>query len=348
MIEPLVAIQGGRGTFSEYAAMSLVPEGIVVPQKEPRHLFDAIDKGEADFAVIPIENVYSGSAFIYYDLLLQYAAFSRGNRRIRIIKEATINIRHNLVSHPQARLKDLTEICSHPNALAQCANYIKRNRFSPKEASDTAVFLDDIRKAFTLPAAEQERLLRTAVIASVQAAHDYGMRVLDRDIHDRSKNYTRFLLLAPITSPLVEKELGTQVKISIAFIVDNDEGTLFKALSAFGSRAINVVRLETRPIHGTNTEWYKFEKGEWDLIYFVDFEGNARDCLNALDHLAQLVQETDGDKALSFLGLYRPAHDENGKTIVDEEGSGKLWGAMRRTSHRKRASTSEIRNEEIR
>ncbi len=306
-----VAIQGERGSFSECAALLLVDGAIPIPKVHPEDLFIALENGEADCAVVPIENVQVGSVFSYYDLMLRYADVRRRRSlRIKIARELVLNIHHNLVCHPDASMKNLTAVRSHSHALAQCAAYIARHGFERHEHTDTASALERIKR---------EGLLDVAAIASAQAARDFGMKIIDSEIQDREHNYTRFLLLASIvdlepTGPIVDT-----TKMSVAFCIDNKAGSLFNALSVFASRGLDVIRLETRPIYSTSTDWIDFSAKPWDLIYQADVAGNITDCKNAIDHLGQMALRVGDRVALSVLGYYVP-HEH-----ADEVSSGRIW-----------------------
>lgn len=294
-----VAIQGEKGAYSECAALDFFRgrEVEIVPQRDYADLFECLKSGGADCMAIPIENSSAGSVFPYYDLMLAHTT-SHG---FRISGELKLRIRHNLIAHPEADIGGIKRAWSHYQALDQCANFLRARGIVAQTVYDTAGAAKDIAAG---------RLLDVAAIASVQAAHDLGLKILARDIQDRSDNYTRFLLVDRGQAPAPDSD---PVKASVVFCIPNEQGSLFRALAAFGTRRdVSVIRMESRPLTGTSSAWRKFarthadgqDEGVWDLLYFVDFVAPKAKYEAVIEHLRDLVLEKDGEPAMQVMGRY--------------------------------------------
>lgn len=223
-----------------------------------------------EFGVIPIENSLAGSIHQNYDLLLKY--------HLQIVGEKNLRVEHNLIAHPQASLKQIKRIFSHTQALMQCQNSTaKLGELEIIPVYDTAGAVKKIR---------DERLLDGAAIASDLAARLYGMKILRRGIEDNPENYTRFLILSRKTRVAPEAD-----KTSIVFSLKNLPGVLFRALSVFALRDVDLYKIESRPLHGR----------PWEYFFYIDFAGNLREenCRNAISHLSEIAT------FLKILGSYQ-------------------------------------------
>jgi len=306
-----VAIQGELGAYSECAALDffLGQDVKIVPCRDYSDLFDAMDAGLADCMIIPIENSSAGSVYPYYDLLLDYAI----ERGFRITSERKLRIRHNLIACQGAKLADIREVWSHVQAIDQCRNFLRTHKLVGKAGYDTAGAVKDIVKLGRHD---------VAAIASVQAAVDLGMEILDRDIQDNRDNYTRFLKVEREAVAKPDYEIS---KTSVVFCIANVQGSLFNALAAFGTRTnVSIIRAESRPLIGTFTKWRKFARkhregedvGVWDLLYYLDFVAPTVKCPFVIEHLHDFVLKQDGDSALQVLGSYNaeiPLRDITGE-----------------------------------
>jgi prephenate dehydratase len=272
------AFQGEPGAFSHKAAMDLLgPEVVVEPRARFEDVFTALRDGEADAAVIPIENTLHGSVHENYDHLLQFD--------FRIVAETNVRIVHNLIAVPGVRFKDVKRVFSHPVALNQCLDFFKANPQVMREP-----FYDT---AGSVKMVMSEGLQDAAAIASAVSAEIYGAKILKRSIEDDRQNFTRFFLLRrPDQRPLVLNQPGKKGwKTSLVFTVRNQPGTLFKALSAFALRELSMIKIESRPLRGK----------PWEYLFYVDFLGNTEDerVQRALSHLQELAD------LLRVLGCYR-------------------------------------------
>lgn len=256
-----VAFQGELGAFSQRACYQIFGRGIrPVPCRAFDEVFEHVVRKKASLGVIPIENSLAGSIYQNFDLLAQHS--------LEAVAETCVRIEHHLIAHPGIGLRDITQIFSHPAALDQCQRFLRRLKRVEKVAFyDTAGAVKFIK--------EQE-LRNAAGIASADAAGVYRMRILRRGIEDNKENFTRFLALGPRG----QYARGGQ-KTTIVFAIKNEPGALFKALSVFALRNIDLTKIESRPIHGK----------PWEYLFYVDLQSDirSRECANALRHLQEMT-----------------------------------------------------------
>ncbi|HSY13311.1 MAG TPA: prephenate dehydratase [Verrucomicrobiae bacterium] len=266
-----VAIQGELGSFSHEAAGKMLPRASVVPCARSAEVFDRVEKGSVDAAVIPIENSLAGSVAEHFDLLLA--------RELFIHAEFHLRIRHNLIAPPGVALKQIRRVFSHPVALDQCRNF-----FRAHPQVQAVPFYDTAGSVRHIIA---EKIADAAGIAAKQAAAQYGGRVLLAGIEDDQQNYTRFLLISK------SRKIGRGAnKTSLAFSLKNVPGALFKALSVFALRDISLSKIESRPMRGH----------PWEYVFFVDLlRGDDEPARNALRHLAEIAE------FVKVLGVYPEA-----------------------------------------
>jgi prephenate dehydratase len=256
-----IAYQGEPGAYSEAALLAYFGDGSSpVACRTFEAVFAAVEAGECDNGMLPIENSLAGSIHHNYDLLLAH--------NLHIVGEYFLAVRHCLVALPGATLKDIRKIISHPQALAQCANFLGSLPGVVSEAAnDTAGSVRIIR---------EQGDPQVAAIASYRAAVVYGLPVLAERIEDHPENYTRFLAVAP--HPVLS---NGESKTSIVFTLRNEPGTLFKALGVFALRDIDLYKIESRPLIGQ----------PWEYLFYIDFAGHAGDinCKRALEHLQEMA-----------------------------------------------------------
>jgi prephenate dehydratase len=266
-----VAIQGELGSFSHEAAGQMLPKAKVIPCARSAEVFDLVERGKAQAAVIPIENSLAGSVAEHFDLLLARDVFIHGEMYLRI--------RHNLIAPPGVKLAKVRRVFSHPVALDQCRNF-----FSSHPEVQAVPFYDtagSVRHVIT------ERLIDGAGIAAKRAATEYGGHILLSGIEDDRQNYTRFLLISK--SKRISRKAN---KSSIAFALRNVPGVLFKALSVFALRDISLSKIESRPIRGR----------PWEYVFFADIlRGDDEAAQNALHHLGEIAE------LVKVLGVYPAA-----------------------------------------
>jgi prephenate dehydratase len=277
MARTKVAFQGARGAFSEEASRQLLGENLAFqPQERFDDVFHALASGKVDCAVVPIENTLAGSVHENYDHLLTY--------KLPIVAEANVRIVHNLIGRPESRLSKIQRAISHPVALGQCLDFFKKHPSIRSESYyDTA---GSVRKVMEGDDAT------LAAIASRAAAEYYGAKILKRSIEDDRRNYTRFFLLRRKARRLRPKA-GQPLKTSIVFATPNKPGALFRCLSAFALRDINMGKIESRPLRGRPFEY----------LFYLDFVGSPDEpnCRNAMSHLEEMSE------FLAVLGCYPSA-----------------------------------------
>jgi chorismate mutase/prephenate dehydratase len=251
-----VAFQGERGAYSESAVYAFFGKKVEVkPCRDFKDVFESVEKQETQFGVVPIENSLEGSVNQTYDLFLKYDLKVRG--------EVIVKIDHCLIANPSTRLEAVKAVYSHPQALAQCRNFLERLGRELIPTYDTAGSVKLLK---------EKGLKDAAAVASERAAELYGMKILARDIADNPENYTRFFVLSKEDSPVTGKD-----KTSIIFSAAHAPGSLYHALGEFASRKINLTKIESRPTKQT----------AWEYNFYLDFEGHRSEerCVAALKAL---------------------------------------------------------------
>jgi prephenate dehydratase len=258
-----IAFQGERGAYSELAAREFFGKKMSpVSVAEFGDVFKNVASGTADFGVVPIENSQAGSIHQNYDALLEY--------NLSIIGEILLKVSHCLIVNKGVTRRQIKNIYSHPQALLQCRHYLEKMKgVAVEPVSNTATAVKKIAV---------EKLMDAAAIASEQAADAFDMQVLSRNIEDNKDNFTRFIILGPAP---VRKIKNSPVKTSIVFSTKNIPGALFKALSVFALRDINLYKIESRPMHARRFEY----------LFYLDFSGDAQDEAqkNAIVHLQEIT-----------------------------------------------------------
>lgn len=271
------AIQGELGAFSHEAARGAFgPNMIVVPRRTFEEMFEAVNKGEADVAVVPIENTLVGSIIKNYDLLVEH--------QLQIAAELVLRIVHNLIAKPGVKLEELKHVFSHPVALAQCERFLKANPdLLVEQAYDTAGSVKMVMEGDDRTAAG---------IAGAAAAEVYGAQIVVPGIESHAQNFTRFFVLTPPgrVSQVQVPAAGPGRKTSIVFRIANRPGGLYDALSAFAKEGVDLTKIESRPIEGR----------PWEYSFYLDLVG-AEDTPAVQRALAALAV---GIESIRVLGSY--------------------------------------------
>lgn len=255
-----IAYQGEPGAFSEAAARRVAPDAQLIACRTFEEAFAAVDAGTADYGVVPIENSIGGSIHRNYDLLLSH--------QLPIVAEVELPVVHQLLALPGASLARLTRVYSHPQALAQCEHFLRTltgvEIVATYDTAGSAKMVSD------------EKLENAAAIASARAGEIFGLVPLASGIQDYSDNVTRFLVIGrrPFSDRVPDKT-------SIVFSLPNEPGALFKALSAFALRGLDLTKLESRPLQGR----------PWEYLFYVDVAAAVDEvaCTRALAHLAEFA-----------------------------------------------------------
>jgi len=240
-----VAFLGPSATFSHMACIQHFGSSIqVLPENTVQDVFEDVERGQADFAVVPIENSTEGPVSQTLDMFVK--------SEVKICGEILTKISHDLFSQ-SGRPEDVQKIYSHPQALGQCREWLRKNfpHVQLEEAGSTA-------KAAHIAVEDPT----AAAIASALVAHLYGLKVVASQIEDNLNNYTRFLVLGRQSAERTGRD-----KTSILFSIPHAPGTLFRALQIFDEKGINLTKIESRPTKGK----------AWEYVFFVDVEGHAAD-----------------------------------------------------------------------
>ena len=270
-----VAIQGELGSFSHEAAERMLRGCKVVPCARSAEVFDRVERGSVDGAVIPIENTLAGTVAEHADLLVSRDVFIEAEFLLRIV--------HNMMAMPGVKIADLHRVMSHPVALDQCRDFFRRHR-----GIEAIPFYDT---AGSVKHVMAEKLPDAAGIAGKEAAREYGAKILQAGIEDDKNNFTRFFLIRKLVASRKKNRRGAN-KTSIAFKVKNVPGALFKSLSVFALRDISLSKIESRPMRGR----------PWEYVFYVDFlRGDDEPARNALRHLAEVAD------FIKVLGIYPAA-----------------------------------------
>jgi prephenate dehydratase len=250
-----VAFQGEPGAFSEAAAVQLLGGAITtVPRMTFDAAFSAIAEGAADALLAPVENSLAGSVVRVFDLLLE--------SRLSIAAETILPIEMQLIAIPGTSLADVRFVASHPMALAQCERFFAAHpRWHRLPAEDTA-------------GSVREMLARgdksCAAIAGRRAAEHYHAVILAESIQDNSENFTRFVLLLPEEEAALWISIEAR-KVSLAMRLAHRPGALLASLEPFAKYGVNLLKIESRPIHGR----------PWEYQFFIDVEAETPACLDS-------------------------------------------------------------------
>ena len=265
-----IAYQGEPGAYSEAAALRYADQADLLACERFEQVFAAVDQGQATHGILPVENSIGGSIHRNFDLLLEHD--------LPIVGEVQLVITHNLMALPGTRLDQITRIYSHPQALAQCERFLRALPGVAAEATyDTAGSAKLVK---------EQRLVGAGAIASERAAQVFGLEILQAEIQDFSDNITRFLVVSR------QADADAQVdKTTVVFSLPNEPGALFKALSVFALREIDLTKIESRPIRGR----------PWEYLFYVDLPLGRDDlrCSRALVHLAEFA------RSMRTLGSYQ-------------------------------------------
>lgn len=263
-----VACQGIRGANSHIACGEFFCDCDISFHKTFAGVFDAVQKGDAQFGVLPVENTSGGSVSDVYDLLMSHNFY--------IVAAKALSISHNLCALKQSELSDIEQVWSHPQALTQCGSYISSHDFTTIAYANTAVAAKCVA---------EEKRLNCAAICSAMAADEYGLQILERDIQDYNKSTTRFIVISK--TPYISEKAN---KVSLCFNVEHEEGALSRVLNMFSLLGLNLTKIESRPM----------KNAEFDYLFYLDFTGNLKD-KSVMDFLCTLSDEV---KVFSFMGNY--------------------------------------------
>ena len=249
-----VVYQGVPGAYADIAMKRFFGEDVDnYNVRTWRDAMEAVKRGEADYAVLPIENSTAGIVSDVYDLLQEYNNY--------IVAETYVKVEHALLGIPDAKVSDIRTVYSHPQALMQCRQYINENKnWEQVEQTNTALAARKV-------ALDNDK--SQVAIASVEAAKTYGLSVLKEKINTEDNNTTRFVIVSNKRAFL--KDAG---KVSICFETEHTAGSLYDMLSHIIYNGLNMTKIESRPVEGR----------AWQFRFFIDFMGNIDEpsVMNAL------------------------------------------------------------------
>jgi prephenate dehydratase len=271
-VKTKVSIQGYEGSFHQMAAEQFFGKDVeVIPCATFRDVVRiASNKSESNGAVMAIENSIAGSILPNYNLLQKSS--------LRIIGEIYLQINQHLVVNPGVKLEDIREVHSHHMAIQQCMDYLDQHNWKHVETEDTALSAKHIH---------QHKSKHIAGIASKLAAELFQLNVIVPNIHTLKNNYTRFLVLQPDD---IETTIEDANKASVNFHTDHSRGSLAKVLTAIAEGGINLSKLQSFPIPGT----------EFKYSFHADMEFNS---MQQFEDVIRQIKPLTAD--LKIYGVYK-------------------------------------------
>jgi prephenate dehydratase len=265
-----LAFQGEPGAYSEAAALVYGgPNVETLPCKAFDDVFEAVVKRQATHGVVPLENSIGGTIHRNYDLLLEH--------ELPITGEVELDVVHCLQALPGTKLSQVKVVYSHPQALAQCERYLKSLGVTVEAVYDTAGGAKIVA---------EERLANAAALASRRASQVFGLEVLQEAVQDYEFNITRFAIIGGTPAADANKTM-------VVFALPSTPGALYKSLSVFATRNINLSKLESRPFRGR----------PWEYLFYVEVDARRDDatCDAAIAELKEMATW------LRVLGTYKGA-----------------------------------------
>jgi len=257
-----VGYQGEPGAYSEIAALRFAEHN--QPFEDFKHIFEAVVNETIQYGALPLENSLGGSIHQNYDYLMEFP--------VEVIAETYVNIEHCLMGLPGSKLEKATHVLSHPQALMQCKDFLDSHPNLKAEATyDTAGSAKLIAET---------KSLNQLAIASKRAAELYGLNILETNLADAEWNITRFVCIAKKGSPPHPKVQSSERKTSLVFLMPNEQGSLFNALSTMALRKIDLEKIESRPSRQKAFEYF----------FYVDIIGSPEEenVQHALSHLREI------------------------------------------------------------
>lgn len=266
--EGVIACAGVEGSYADEAADKIFNNISILHCKMFEDVFEAVNKGEAKFGILPVENSTAGSVHEAYDLIMKYKFY--------VVGEYSLEINHCLATRADVNYEDITDVYSHPQALSQCSKFLKDFDFTGINHTNTAVAAKYV---------SESKKKNIAAICSPQAAEKYGLKVLKRGIQNISQNKTRFLVISKRL--IIENNAD---KISLIFSLPHTTGSLYRILGRFSMAGLNLTKLESRPLGN----------GDFSYYFYVDLVGSIKD-EGTLDLICALYSEIEDFK---FLGNF--------------------------------------------
>ncbi|PCI25099.1 prephenate dehydratase [Candidatus Peregrinibacteria bacterium] len=266
-----ISIQGNKGSFHDLVSQKIFTNITELKERESfLEVFDDVTDGSVDFGVVAIENSIAGSLMENYDFLLSH--------HLHIVGEVYLRISHNLIAHPHVNIQDIKEVWSHPMAMKQCQEFLKKHpHMKAINKTDTAGSVKEVKT---------QNLQNTAAIASSYAAEIFDMQILEKSIETDKENYTRFFIISK--TPVIPEDAD---KTSIVFSAANTPGSLASVLMSFHEADVNLSKIESRPVIGK----------KWSYNFYLDFS-ESLNSPQAKKALKAIEKHTNWYK---ILGSYR-------------------------------------------
>lgn len=258
-----VAYCGTEGAFAHIAAKKMYPDAEYVAFSNFRDTYEATEKGDCDCSVLPLENSYAGEVGEVMDLLFAGS--------LHVNQVVDVAIRHNLIAKEGVKIEDIKSVLSHPQALAQCENYVKKHGFETRSYSNTALAAKHVAESADCT---------VAAIASDETARIFGLCILETNINDNINNTTRFAAFSRTENVPVSLAKREDENFILAFTVQNQSGALASALNIIGAHNFNMRTLRSRPMKDL----------QWNYYFYIEAEGsihteNGRDMLREISAL---------------------------------------------------------------
>jgi len=266
-----IIYQGEPGCNSDVASNKFFPKNIKrTGVRTFKDIFEMVKSKAETYGVVPVENSLTGSIHQNYDLLLEYDVW--------VIGAVNLRIEHNLMAPVGTDIKSIKEVWSHPEALAQCRDFLSSHpEYKVVSVYDTAGAAKIVK---------EQKIKDVAIIAGPQVAKLYKFTKLKENIESHPDNFTRFLIISK------ERKIytGENARTMFVFGVKNEPGVLFRCLSIFALRNIDLTKLESRAVMGRPYEY----------LFYIDFKGSMEDgnCKHAVETLKEVV------KYFKLLGSY--------------------------------------------
>lgn len=266
-----VAYSGIEGAFANIAAKKIFPDAVLVSYGDFEAAYSAVENGECDVAVLPIENSFAGEVGQVSDLMFMGKLYVNGVYSLKVSQ--------NLLGVKGAKIEDIRCVVSHNQALEQCAKFIRDNGWETKVCNNTA-------KAAQQVALAEDKTV--AAVASAETAKIYELEVLASNINQDSTNTTRFAVFSKIKEEIITKEdVGTFIMM---FVVKNESGSLVKVLEVIGKYGFNMRVVRSRPL----------KDSQWEYYFYVEAEGK----LSSENSQKMLKEVAERCQMLKVLGSY--------------------------------------------
>lgn len=266
--EAKVAVQGVEGAYSQIAASRLFQNPDISFYRSFSDVFEAVNAGKAKYGVLPIENSAAGSVDKVYDLLREWGFY--------IVKAVSIKVDHCLLAKKGTKISDITEICSHEQAINQCSKFLS--------SFPGAKIYPSSNTARAAQFTRETEDMGVAALSSRACAELYGLEILCESVQDTDNNHTRFICISK------EAEIYPDAdRTTVIFTAEDRPGALYSALSEFYARGLNLAKLESRPIPGS----------DFDVLFYLDISESVYS-----ESLMAALSALEGRPGFRYLGSY--------------------------------------------